>query len=91
MSHWIRSCKSVVVVVAVTFEAVVDDDIFDCAEDCICSGYIKVEKVVVFGRSVVFMRMLGVWSMVGSQLLMSGAGTVACMPVYAVLGVHVVM
>ena len=49
--------------VVVTFEAVVDDDIFDCEDDCICSGYSEVEKVVVFGRSVVFMGCLefGVW------------------------------
>ena len=58
MSHWIRSCKSVVLVLVVAFEAVVDDDIFDCEEDCICSGYIEVEKVVVFGCSVVFMGCL---------------------------------
>ena len=67
MSHWIRSCKSVV-----TFEAVVDDDIFDCEDDCICSGYIKVEKVVVFGRNLCFWNAVeAVWSVVGSQLLMS--------------------
>ena len=58
MSHWIRSCKSVVVVLVVTFEAVVDDAIFDDARRIVFAVDIEVEKVVVFGHSVVFMGCL---------------------------------